>query len=149
VSTSAAEQAVVRARPQLVLFVEFDPASNFGAADEPISLRLLKDYGVNTSWQGSMAGVIEDSGRGFNAAAVQNNIVDKVQALFDQLTSLSGGTGVNIIVRGKTGEVAPSEGPVLRVFVGNGPLGQASCTGSNNSNCQLGGISPVIDLFNQ
>ena len=148
VSTSAAEQAVLRARPQLVVFLEFDPVANFTPADEPVSVALLTSYGVNANWQGSMADVLAASGRGFNAATIQNDIVNQVQVSFDQLASLPN-IGVNVKVLGKVGEVAPSEGPVLRVFIGDGPLGQVQCTGTKNDNCQLAGISPVIDLFNQ
>jgi hypothetical protein len=148
VSTSASEQAVVRARPQLVLFLDFDPVNHFTAADEPLSIQLLSGYSVAADWQGTMADVLASSGRGFNAAAVQNNIVDKVQAAFDQLTS--GGPGTNVNVLGKTSDTTPTEGPVVRVFIGDGPLGAANCNGINaNQHCQLAGISPVIDIFNQ
>lgn len=157
VQTKSGQQAVVRARYQQVVFIDFDPHGNF-AASGPLQTQLItsKITGLTHGWApGNMAGVLAASGRGFNAVDIQNRIVDLVQDDFDSLLPPgSDALGVNVRVLGRAGESPPTGGPYIRVFVGDGPYGpttdpDVNCVNIHNLDCGTAGFASTIDLFNQ
>lgn len=137
-------RAVVRARPQQVVFLDFDPINNY--VPTALSQSLFKAAGVNKpGWQGNLDTFL--SLEAFNRPefigavnAIQDSIVATVQNAFDDLSPGSG-LSVNVKVLGRVRELAPTEGPFIRVYVGDSPNTDANPNG-------VAGIAP-LDLFNQ
>jgi len=143
---TAGVQGVVKARPMQVVYLDFDPVHNYtlGAAGD----ELFKALGVSAEWIGDIRQVFSTLGPSRSdllsaASSIQDNVVDLVQASFSDLLSGSSGTlGVNVRVLGRVGETAPTDGPITRVFIGDGP------NGTGNPGDGTVGIAPM-DLLNQ
>ncbi len=138
--------AIIRARPQQVVYLDFNPVKNFKL--DPLAASLFKELGVGcgSCWAGTMAEVFATlaPGRGdlngdSNSETIQNGIVDLVQQAFTD-------RNINVKVLGRkfllTDEPPPVEGAFIHVFIGDGPNSQS------NPGDGTVGISP-LDLFNR
>jgi Ca2+-binding RTX toxin-like protein len=120
-------QAVVRARPQEVIFLDFEPEKNFKL--QPYAEDIFKGYKVPAKWDGPIAKVFQTLAPNrtdlkANLEAIQNNIVKKVQAAFNDVDRASpGDQRVNVTVLGRVKETPPTDGPFTRVFIGDSPFG--------------------------
>ena len=152
VTSANGTQAIVRAQPREVIFLDFDPVTNFRLRAFPQTTPLFSIVGNRApGWGGTMADTFAqaapgraDLNGGGAVATIQNNVVSLVQSMFDDLDPVAGGSqGVRVRVLGRTGDAPPADGPVLRVFIGDGPYSERP--GNANSTA---GVAP-IDLFNQ
>ena len=138
------EQAVIRARPQEVIYVDFDPVANF-SADPGFGLDIMiTDLGVNAAapWSGDLSDVLSavapnrtDLQGAANVTAIQNAIVNQIQVTYDAV-------GANVKVLDSMNDAAPQNGRFTRVFVGDGPF-----SGTNPDTTY--GIASAVDVFNQ
>jgi len=135
--------AIVLARPQQIVYLDFDPVHNFQLT--PFAAAFFRDLGINCSscWTGNMADVFASTAPARtdlngNADTIQNDIVRFVQQAFADL-------GINVKVLGHrlggTTEPIPSDGPFVHVFIGDGPNTDATPG-------RFAGVSPG-DLFNR
>jgi uncharacterized repeat protein (TIGR01451 family) len=152
VQMDSGEQAIVRARPQTILHIEFDPLANPAPQVQLVANGLFANMGIAPGWATNFATFLASAGRGFVANTVQNNIVNQVQLAFDQL-QLAANLGdpaadISVLVLGRTTDNVPLDGPMLRVLVGDSPFGAATCNNNYNPSCGTTGIAP-IDIFNQ
>ena len=140
-------QAVVRARPQEVIFLDFDPKNNFKL--QPYAEDIFNSYPVPAQWPGSIATVFEtlapnrtDLKDPAKLQAIKNNIVEKVQAAFTSVDPNNPeDQSVNVMVLGRVNETPPTDGPFTRVFIGDSPFSPTSKNGPS-------GVA-WGDLFNQ
>jgi hypothetical protein len=139
------EQAIVRGRPHEVIFLDFDPAANFQL--EPLTRFFFKHLGVAPGFAGDMAEVFSSlapNRTDLNGAvtSIQNNIVNFVQAAFDDMdANTPGNQSVNVRIWGRVGESVPTDGPVMHVYIGDGPHKLTNPS-------SVAGIAPG-DIFNQ
>ncbi len=144
VSMSSGVDAIVKARPNEVVFLDFDPVANFEL--DPIAAGAFSELGANPTWSGDMGSVFavlagnrpELQGAA-NTDAIQTQIVQKTQSIYDSLEQ-TGSIGVNVKVLGIPSDTPPTDGPFMRVFVGDGPN-----DAMNPSN--TAGVSPTY-VFN-
>ncbi|MGB3217798.1 MAG: Ig-like domain-containing protein, partial [Anaerolineae bacterium] len=62
-----------------------------------------------------------------NIGTIQNEIVDRVQAMFDDVDpARAGNQAVQVKVLGRAGEAPPSDGPFTHVYIGDGPFSDAN-----------------------
>jgi hypothetical protein len=141
---TAGSAGIVRARPQQVVFLDFDAINNYVLNND--SAGLFKASGVPVGWNGDMAMVFafnapnrDDLNSPSALKTIQDGIVDYVQEAFDHL--VPGGPGANVKVFGRVGESAPEGGPFVRVSIGDGGHSDDSPDGLN-------GISD-FDIFNE
>lgn len=144
--------AVVRARYQEVIYLDFNPVSTFQLS--PVTQALFGKLGISAAtlaspFAGNMAEVFEILGMGNRpdltgaTDAIQNDIVNLVQASFDDVDPVTpGNQGVNVKVFGRVGEMPPADGPFMRVYIGDGPVASGSLASGT------AGIAPG-DIFNQ
>jgi len=149
-------RAIILARPQQVIYLDFNPVTNFKMT--PQAQDLFHEVGVDNCvppgsdrcWAGSMGEVFTelaphrcDLAGPVNLFNIQNNIVDLVQQAFDH-------RDINVMVMGRKlldpsgamiDEAPPQGGPYRRVYIGDGPHHAASNGG-------VAGVSQ-IDLFNR
>jgi hypothetical protein len=136
VATTTGANAVVRARPKEVIFLDFDPVANFSVT--PFSSTFF-GTGISTKFVGNLSSVFSTlaparTDLNNSVSTIQNNVVQKVQDAFDD-------ANVNVKVLGRTGDPVPVDGPFMRVFVGDGPHGDLHPSGT-------AGVT-WTDLFNQ
>ncbi|MFZ1631369.1 MAG: M23 family metallopeptidase, partial [Anaerolineae bacterium] len=130
VSTSTGAQAVIRARPREVVYLDFNPIARFGVS--PYAKQVFDKLGVTATWYGTMgnafAALAPDRPELIaNIGTIQNEIVDRVQAMFDDVDpARAGNQAVQVKVLGRAGEAPPSDGPFTHVYIGDGPFSDAN-----------------------
>lgn len=142
------EEAIVRARRQEVVYLDFDPNIHHAMQDASTN-KLFEELGVDLvetqPWQGTAEDIFQAAARSDligaeNFSDFQSVVVGLVQNAFQDLTG-TGGPGVNVKVLGRPAdpesglpaELPPTDGPYVHVFIGDGPdvdkpLGKASAT---------------------
>lgn len=173
--TTPEAQAVVKASPREVVYLNFSPASSFSLSGTIAVLlkglsapNIVPCPNANCPWTGNFVEFMAAAGRpDLNGDAMITNIVSKVQEQFDDMdralsdvaadlptppgvsacpTSAGGPVPLRARVKvlGSNSTVAPTEGLVTTVYIGDGPH-----SGSCSSNaCRIRGIAG-LDLFNQ
>jgi hypothetical protein len=136
ISTTFGSQAIIRARPQEVVFLDFDPfdpLTPYTGSVEPVAKALFADLGLTVGgWFGSMASFFSNLKPSrvdlLNTNALQNDIVDLVQDFFNDVDpTTSGNQAVRVKVIGRVGEQVPTDGPFMHVFIGDQLLQLHKC----------------------
>jgi hypothetical protein len=123
VKTDRDREAVIKARSQKVVFIDFYPKLNYTNADRYTS-SIFKKLGISfTGWHGNFEMIFNQlaPGRTFTQtpSAIQDDIVDLVQNMFDDVDpSTSGDQDVNVHILGRSSDTLPLDGPYTRVWVG-------------------------------
>ena len=157
VRTTDGTEAIVRARPQYVVFLDFNPQTNYRRT-LPIEAA-FRDVHITAPgpacpgpvgvcpWTDGLAGFLlkEGGGRGdLDPGTIQNNVVTKLQNAFDDVDPASAGSqDVNVLVMGNVGDVPPTDGSFMRIYIGDGPH-QSTSAGN-----RVLGVVPTLDYFNQ
>jgi VCBS repeat-containing protein len=137
---TAGGEAVVRARPQEVIYLDFNPVGNFSAGLDPGADALFNDLGVPLTWSGNISTVFSQfapNRTDLDVNTIQTQITSEVQQAFDDAL-------INVkVLSSLSGNPAPTDGRFTRVYIGDSPYG--ATTRRNN----LNGIATALDLFNQ
>jgi hypothetical protein len=113
-ASDGTKQAVVRARYQEPVYLDFNPQSS---ATLPYAQQMFKSLGAPAQWFGTMADVFAFYNRTdltSVAATIQNDVVDAVQKAYDAI-------GAHIKFFGRTTDSLPRGGTYTRVLIGDGP----------------------------
>ena len=133
-------EGVVRARPQEVIYLDFNPVGNFSAGFDPGADALFNELGVPLTWSGNINTVFSQfapNRTDLDSIDIQTRITTQVQQAFtDALTNVK-------VLSSLSGNSAPTDGRFTRVYIGDSPYGATSL--GNNKN----GIATAADLFNQ
>lgn len=139
VNTSGGE-SVVRARPQEVIYLDFNPVGNFSAGLDPGADALFNELGVPLTWSGNISTVFSQlapNRTDLDVNDIQNKITTQVQQAFKKVD-------INVkVLSSLSANPALTDGRFTRVYIGNSPYGATSS--GNNKN----GIATAADLFNQ
>lgn len=129
-------EAIVRARPQEVVYLDFDPVNNFSAGLDAGADKIFKDLGISAKWFGNIGTVFSQlapNRSDLNVNTIQTEITKQVQQAF---------IGVGINVKVLSGNSAPTDGRFTRVYIGDSPYSSAKPDGPE-------GVATAFDLFNQ
>lgn len=78
------EEAIVRATPQQVLYLDFSPGQNANFASSVPNLKLLSELGIlDVGFRGSLQTSLQSLGLNTNYASFQTQIVNAVQSYYD------------------------------------------------------------------
>lgn len=130
-------EAIIRARPQEVIYLDFNPVGNFSAGLDAGADNIFTDLGVPLTWSGNISTVfslLASDRTDLDVNTIQTQIANQVQEAFDN---------VDINVNVLSGNSTPTDGQFTRVYIGDSPYG---ATSPGNT---LNGIATSVDLFNQ
>jgi hypothetical protein len=143
VKTTDNQQAVVRARPQEVIYLDFKPRTNFKPSRD-LGTSIFDDLGLPVAWADNLASVFStlapdraDLNGAANIAIIQNAITNQVRQAFEDI-------GINVRILNSESDSIPTDGRFTHVYIGDGPrpIGNPFPDGAL-------GIASSVDFFNQ
>lgn len=145
-------EAVVRARYQEVVFLDFRPDQTFVL--QTSTRENLRSVGAKPgrscpspecAFRGGLVEVLSEAGRSdLSPTLIQTMVADRLQGLFENIMGSPSPVGVNVKVLGRSGEMPPVRGPYIHVYIGDGPTVDADPPLMRTTY----GVS-IVDFFNR
>jgi hypothetical protein len=137
------DRAVVRARPQEVIYLDFKPRTNFKPSRD-LGTLIFEDLGLPVEWAGDLASVFStlapdraDLNGADDIAIIQDAITNQVRQAFEDI-------GINVRILNSGSDSIPTDGRFTHIYIGDGPrhIGDPLPDGTL-------GIASSVDFFNQ
>ena len=155
VQTTDNTQEIIQADPTQIVWVDFNPPDSLPAGTTGANLSLFQQVNLtNLGWDGSMASALSSAKVSYDAATIQNAVVNEVQAMYQA-------TGARVTVLGRTTDQMPEYVPELiggtnqlagvfqTVYVGEGPPVSAGGSGDLGLASQPPAAAGVLDFYYQ